>query len=107
MAPPAARSPAAPRPSNRRVASCRPSCPESLQPLPFPSPFPAWLGAIQRRLLAGELLLLRGDSRHRLSKRGKAPLPHSYLCSFPNALISTSTPAGRSSFIDRKSTRLN
>src|SRR5208337_2030264 len=46
-------------------------------------------------LLAGELSCSCGDSRPRLS-RGFSPR---YLCSFPNALISTSTPAGRSSFI--------
>src|SRR5271157_4976820 len=38
-----------------------------------------------------------GASLRRTAERGR---PHiNYLCSFPNALISTSTPAGRSSFI--------
>src|SRR5208282_3655824 len=56
---------------------------------------------VQRRLLAGEPMLFSfvgtGDSP---VQRGRGRThPHAYLCSLPNALISTSTPAGRSSFI--------
>ncbi|MGC2709218.1 MAG: hypothetical protein WA252_08825, partial [Candidatus Sulfotelmatobacter sp.] len=38
-------------------------------------------------------------SRASLDGQPRAAVATCYLCSFPNALISTSTPAGRSSFI--------
>src|SRR5437667_2190211 len=51
---------------------------------------PVWRGRPARESL-GE---------HSLRRTAEGGRPHMvYLCSFPNALISTSTPAGRSSFI--------
>src|SRR5207302_7136221 len=59
---------------------------------------PAWLA-----LSDGYWLVLwRGRPRLRsfAPRTAEGGCPHTiYLCSFPNAFISTSTPAGRSSFI--------
>src|SRR5437588_3652358 len=87
MVPPATPSPDAHRPSNQRAASSRLFSLEFLLLLPFASLFllsriPAWLC-----YWLGEL------------RFGQRPKANDYLCSLPNALISTSTPAGRSSFI--------
>src|SRR5205814_8435590 len=52
--------------------------------------FPVWRGRPRPRRTCGALL----------RRTAEGGCPHMvYLCSFPKALISTSTPAGRSSFI--------
>src|SRR6266699_1196366 len=89
MAPPAARWPDALRLSNRKAASSRLFSQDFLLHSPF------------FFFLCGAGALAREEHAEPYSARtAEGGCPHMvYLCSFPKALISTSTPAGRSSFI--------
>src|ERR1019366_9165382 len=86
MAPPATPSPAAPRPSNRRAASCRPSCPESLQPLPFPSPIPTWPRRYSTTSIGWRAIALAWGQPPSAVQAGQSPATTQLFMFFPERL---------------------
>src|ERR1019366_6066159 len=86
MAPPATPSPAAPRPSNRRAASCRPSCPESLQPLPFPSPIPSLARRYSTTSIGWRAIALAWGQPPSAVQAGQSPATTQLFMLFPERL---------------------